>query len=1223
MSSPATRKMKQASLMNFFKKGPTTSSPFPSSSPMASKSMDSMTPIHSSPLKHKTPIKTETKSDDLKPGSLVKSKIAELKEKRKKKKSQEKSTPDNTIIENSLETPSSLAKNKNEKEDISDSDLDANTAIEKVPSSPVAVDASRKRRVNYSEVSDDNEEEDDDEPIVKPKRRKFGWDDVDDDDFKMGSDSDDDDRDVEESKISIKDELSELNDNTVVDELNDKEDSIDLKDLGVEKKKSTAKKSMKDLLGGRPISSPKSKKPFSGAISPQKKFNKENEERYQWLIKIRDADGRFENDPDYDPRTLYIPDSAWAKFTAFEKQYWGVKGKMWDTVVFFKKGKFYELYEKDADIAHNKFDLKLAGTGRANMRLAGIPEMSFEYWTKRFIDEGYKVAKVDQKETALGKEIKAKQGLKSAKEAKVIERELSYILTCGTLTDEHLLRDEMSKFCLAIKELVNNDESRTIGVCFVDVSTGKLYIIQFNDDNECTKLETLLSQIQPMEILSEKNGLSPVAMRIVRFNSAPNAAMNFLKPETEFWVSETAFDEVTKGGYYGDVSEMPQILKSYYEQDKTIGFSAFGALLWYLKSLKLDKNVISMKVAEEYDPFSPNLLNTTMRLDGTTLQNLEIFANTFDKSDRGTLFKILNKGLTSFGKRMFKNWVLHPLLNKNEIDSRLDSVESILNDSDIRNILETYLSKLADVERMLARIHSGNLRPKDFVKVITSFQNIRLLLGKLKEIGVDNLKGMLSSIVKNFPISELESLLDQWEDAFDKELAQNENIIVPNPGIEPEYDESNELMKNLESKLDEFIKNYRKEFGCKDIIYKDSGKELYLIEVPSKFTSKIPISWIQKASTAKVKRYWSPEVKDVVKQYMEAKELHSMLCGELQQKIYAKFDAHYVQCQTIIKSVAKIDCLLSLSRASESLGFPLCRPNIIEKDYASVEFKQLRHPCFIPGSGISSTQDYIPNDVSLGVDNKNNIGLLTGANAAGKSTLLRMTCVAVIMAQIGCFIPAESAQITPVDSIMTRLGANDNIMQGKSTFYVELLETKRMLDTATPRSLVVLDELGRGGSSSDGFAIAESTLHHFATHIQSIGFFATHYANLGDSFNNHPKVIPLRMAILVDNNSKKITFLYKLEEGKSNGSFGLHVARMCGIPERVISQAEVEAKELEHTAKLSKSRDNLENIIPIGLQSDLSWLIQNKEIGKTVAGSYNETVRKEALSSIFKLIEGI
>ena len=1097
-----------------------------------------------------------------------------------------------------------------------------------VPSSPVS---RKSRKINYSELSDDDDEdnEDDDGPIKpkKKRRRVIAWDDADDEDFEMGSDkevasehgtaSEEEDDDITPDKNESKQELAELVDNSVVDDASDDEDVIDIavkaKPQQVTRKQPRATSNLSNVLGSRPAANK------STSLTPQKKFNKENEERYQWLINLKDADGHEESDPEYDPRTLYIPQSAWLKFTAFEKQYWTIKSTMWDTVVFFKKGKFFELYERDADIAHSKFDLKLAGTGRANMRLAGVPEMSFDYWAKRFISAGYKVAKVDQKESLLAKEIRQKNGTasKEAKESKVIQRELEYILTCGTLIDENLLNDEMSKYCLAIKELVDyENNTKLFGVCFVDVSTGNFQILEFSDDFECTKLETLLSQINPMEVLVPKNELDVLTLRILKFNSHPNASFNFIKPDVEFWDHEKTVDELSKFNSSHDL-KTPDVLKKYYENEKYMAFSSFGAVFWYLRSLKLDENIISMGNFKEYDPFNKNLLNSSMRLDGITLQNLEIFHNSFDQSDRGTLFKILNKGVTAFGKRTFKGWVIHPLLNKAAIEERLDSVESLLNDGDLKDMIEGKLKKLVDVERMLTRIHSKTLKPKDFVKVIDSFKVISELINQINGYGLDNLKGLLHKLVVNFPILELDELLYNWNDKFDRDLAMNEGLIVPKPGVDVQFDESNLKIEQLESELNDLLKQYRVEYKSSEICYKDSGKETYLIEVPIKLTSKIPRDWQQMAATAKCKRYWSPEVKKVVKQLMEAKELHKMICVELKDRIYANFDKSYEKCIKIVSSIGNIDCLLALTRSSEMMGFPICRPEIVENDFSFIDFKQLKHPCFLPGSGILSSKDFIPNDIALGIDNKNSIGLLTGANAAGKSTLLRMTCIATIMAQIGCFLPAESARLTPVDSIMTRLGANDNIMQGKSTFYVELLETKKMLDNATPRSLVILDELGRGGSSSDGFAIAESVLHHFATHIQSIGFFATHYANLGQSFLHHPKIIPLRMSILVDSDSKKITFLYKLEKGQSNGSFGMHVATMCGIPKHIVDKAEIAAKNWEHTSKLNKLKNsNTISSIPLGLESDFSWLSQ----GKKIIPSFGPTVEKEALRSIFEMI---
>ncbi|TID23874.1 hypothetical protein CANINC_003166 [Pichia inconspicua] len=1171
MSVDSSKKMKQASLMSFFTKKK-VQKPASQSTNDVPVQVDSITPDNS---------------------------VAEIAFKHKL------NTPANE--KKILETPKSLKTKdvKNADTSITPSKITTTApAISEVPSSPVVMNR-KSRKINYSELSDDDE--DDIVAVTKKKRRTIAWDDIDDDDFRVDDAvADEDDEDFIIDEKSHKEELDELNDKSIVDEAHEPAP-----------KSSPPRNKISSIL------SSKSKTQFktsSAKLTPQKKFNKENEERYHWLVTLKDADGHLETDPDYDPRTLFIPQSAWDKFTAFEKQYWSIKSKMWDTVVFFKKGKFFELYEKDADIAHSKFDLKLAGTGRANMRLAGVPEMSFDYWAKRFIDAGYKVAKVDQKESMLAKEIREKQGdSKSDKESKVIQRELAYILTCGTLIDENLLNDESSKYCLALKEKIDYANNiKTFGVCFVDVSTGSFQILEFNDDFECSKLETLLSQINPMEVLIPKNELDSHTLRILKFNSHPSASFNFIKPETEFWDHEKTIDELSAFTTEHDL-KTPDILNSYYKNERFNALSAFGGVFWYLRSLKLDVSIISMGNFKEYDPFNKALLNSSMRLDGVTLQNLEIFNNSFDQSDRGTLFKVLNKGVTSFGKRMFKSWVIHPLLNKDAIEDRLDSVESLLNDGDIKYLLESKLKKLCDVERMLTRIHSKTLKPKDFVRVIESFEVISELINALSA-NVDNLRGLLKSIVVEFPLLELEELLENWNGKFDKSLAINEGVIVPNEGVDEEFDESNNKITTLEKKLEDLLSEYRSEYRSSEIVYKDSGKEIYLIEVPMKIVGKIPHDWQQMAATSKCKRYWSPEVRTLAKELMEVKELHKMICMNLKDKIYANFDKSYEKCMKIVQSVAKMDCVLSLARASEALGFPMCRPEIVDSEYSLIDFKQLRHPCFLPGSGILRTKDFIPNDIALGLDNKNRIGLLTGANAAGKSTLLRMSCVATIMAQIGCFLPAESARLTPIDAIMTRLGANDNIMQGKSTFYVELLETKKMLDNATPRSLVVLDELGRGGSSSDGFAIAEAVLHHFATHIQSLGFFATHYASLGDAFVHHRQVVPLRMAILADAASKKLTFLYTLEHGKSHGSFGMHVAAMCGIPEKIVERATVAAERWERESRrgLSQSTTVDGNSIPLGIESDWSWWSQGKKIT-----SFGPSYEKETLRSVFEMIENL
>lgn len=1097
-------------------------------------------------------------------------------------------------------------------------------------SSPVA--SSRRRpKVNYAESDDDEEEE---EIRGSRKKRRIVQDDSDDDDdaheeFKPPASDNDDDDDDDMSDFVVDDDA---------DDDDDMEPALEDEDEPVPKKKKTKKSaspaakittpSKSNLVSASSVlskfnssssyqSSPTTttpkKQPTKSATPTKKSFEKENEERYEWLVNIRDAEKRTVDDPEYDPRTLYIPQSAWSKFTNFEKQYWGIKSKMWNTVVFFQKGKFYELYENDAIIANTKFDLKIAGGGRANMKLAGIPEMSFEYWAKEFISHGYKVAKVDQKESLLAKEMRGG----TTKEEKIIKRELTGILTGGTLTDLNMITNDMSTYCLSIKEEENEDGTKVFGVAFVDTATSELNFIELQDDAECTKLDTLITQVKPKEVICEKGNLCQIANKILKFCAhSENQIWNILNPITEFWDYDNTIEELVKSKYYeaedlDDYSKYPEILVTY-KDNHPLAFSAFGGLLYYLKLLKLDSSIMSLGNIHEYQ-ISKNA-NNHMILDGITLNNLEILHNTADGSDKGTLFKLLNRATTSFGKRLLQQWILHPLYKIDEINARYDSVDFFMNDGlELRSAIQDVLFTLPDLERLLARVHAKTLKFRDFLRVIESFEAIAKLSTKLKDFA--NVEcGILYNYLSSFP-HEMSELIDQWEDSFDREQAKSD-VIIPASGVDKQFDESQTLLGDLESQLNQKLKEYKRTYKSQSICYRDSGKEIYLIEVPVKLN--VPQDWQQMGATSKVKRYWSPEVKKLARKLMEQRELHKQVCDTLKNRMFEKFDAHYQTWMGVIRSIGNIDCLLALTKASESMGFPSCRPSFIDAAKGCVDFKELRHPCF------EGTKEFIPNDVQLGGSNPH-FGLLTGANAAGKSTLMRTTALAVMLSQIGCHIPAELAKLTPVDRIMTRLGANDNIMQGKSTFFVELSETKKILSNATPKSLVILDELGRGGSSSDGFSIAESVLHHLATHLQSLGFFATHYGTLGLSFKTHPQIKQLRMGIVVDNNSRNITFLYKLEEGTAPRSFGMNVAAMCGIPEEIVDNAERAANEYEQTSKLKKLAEESDvHDISLGLQSDFVWWGTGKidDLGKDMI-SYDEAIKKSALDNIAKMIDSL
>ncbi|KAI5803813.1 muts domain V-domain-containing protein [Geopyxis carbonaria] len=930
-----------------------------------------------------------------------------------------------------------------------------------------------------------------------------------------------------------------------------------------------------------------------GRFTQRPKKDKE-ETRYSWLLNIKDLDGNTPDHPDYDPRTLYIPPDAWAKFTAFETQYWEIKCKLYDTVVFFKKGKFYELYEDDATIGHQHFDLKL--TDRVNMRMVGVPESSLEMWASQFIAKGYKVARVDQRETALGKEMREKGG-KASKEEKVIKRELACVLTGGTLVDEAMLQDDMSTFCVSIKESIV-DDLPCYGISFVDTATGSFYLTEFQDDVDLTKFETFVAQIRPKELILEKGCLSSRATRILKNNTYLTTIWNKLKPVKEFWDGSTTIREIDSQEYFRS-GEWPQVLAT--TKSNELLMSSFGALLCYLQFLKIDRELVSLENFSIYDPIRKA---SSLVLDGKTLLNMEIFTNSYDGSSTGTLFAHLNRCITPFGKRMLRQWVCHPLIDSARINKRLDAIDSINANDEFREIFNQQLSRLPDLERLISRVHAGTSRAIDFVRVIEGFEQIQETINRIQGYGQG--EGLIGELLNKLP--NLEDCLSPWETAFDRGKAKTDGVLVPEYGVEADFDQSQDNIESIITELNDLLKSYTSKLRCRDLRFADIGKEIYLIEVPTKAAKDVPKDWSQMSGTQKVKRFYSPEVRKLVRTLQESQETHNQIVKEVASRFYQRFDKEYSSWLSAVQIVAHLDCLVGLARASSDLGETSCRPTFVDEERTVLDFKDLRHPCMS-----TSLENFIPNDVKLGGSTPK-LNLLTGANAAGKSTILRMACIGVIMAQIGCYVPCNSARLTPIDRIMSRLGANDNIFAAQSTFLVELSETKKILAEATPRSLVILDELGRGTSSYDGVAVAQSVLHHIATHIGCVGYFATHYHSLAAEFAAHPEIFSRRMKINVDDANRNITFLYKLEDGVAEGSFGMHCAAMCGVNSRIIARAEEAAKLFEHTSKMKDSLEAARSgvYIPLGLQSDIACVL-----------SSTKDISKQAIDSIIQIISAL
>ena len=724
----------------------------------------------------------------------------------------------------------------------------------------------------------------------------------------------------------------------------------------------------------RPVMKPQERQTTRDPKVKEKVHTREPEDRYPWLANIKDKEKRLPGDPDYDKRTIFIPPMAWNKFSPFEKQYWEIKQNLWDTIVFFKKGKFYELYENDATVGHQEFDFKL--TDRVNMRMVGVPESSLDHWVNQFIAKQYKVARVDQMETNLGKEMRERQDKSGKKADKVISRQLSCILTGGTLVDGGMLQDDMAAYCVAIKETVV-DNLPSFGVAFADTATGRFYLSGFVDDVDFTKFETLIAQIGPRELVLEKSHLSTKALRILKNNTSPTTIWTQLKSGSEFWDADRARRELKSGEYFIDneagEESWPKALQQF--DDNEVVMSAVGGLVSYLKFLQLEKPLLSQGNFESYSPIQKN---GTLILDGQTLMNLELFANSSDGSQDGTLFSLLNKCITPFGKRLFRQWVAHPLCDIARINERLDAVVMLNSDPTVREQFASQMVKMPDLERLISRVHAGACKPEDFVRVLEGYEQIEYTTSLLSAFKGGN--GLLDRLILSMP--DLQEPLNYWKDAFNRRKAKEDKILIPEKGIETDFDNSLDRIEEIKEQLQSLLNDKKTDLKCRTLKYTDVGKEIYQMEAPK--SVKVPSNWRQMSSTKDVKRWYFPALTQLVRELQEAEELHSQLVREVASRLFKKFDVDYETWLKAIKVVAQLDCLVSLAKASDSLGQPCCRPEFFDAERSFVEFEELRHPCMT-----TTVDDFIPNDIRLGGDQAK-INLLTGANAAGKSTVLRM-----------------------------------------------------------------------------------------------------------------------------------------------------------------------------------------------------------------------------------------
>lgn len=790
--------------------------------------------------------------------------------------------------------------------------------------------------------------------------------------------------------------------------------------------------------------------------------------KFEWLnsFAIRDANKRRPNDPLYDKSTLFIPPDALRKMSTSQKQYWNIKCKYMDVVLFFKVGKFYELYELDAEIGQKELDWKMTVSGVGKCRQVGISESGIDDAVDKLIARGYKVGRIEQMESA--NQAKAR-GVHS-----VIERKLVHVSTPSTAVD-NIGTDAVH--LLALKEVtLASSGFQVFGFAFLDYAALKIWVGSVQDDDSSAALGALLMQVSPRELIYETSGISKETQRTIRKYASAGSVKMQLTPLSGIDFSDAAQIRNlihSKGFFNASTESWLSALDCTMNQDVVI--CALGGLIGHLTRLMLHDALKNGEVL----PY--HVYKTCLRMDGQTLVNLEIFSNNFNGGSSGTLYKHLNHCVTASGKRMLRRWICHPLKDIDAINKRLDVVEGFIQNCGLGPTTLGYLQKIPDLERLLGQVRStvglSSLLQLPFIgeKIIKKrIKTFIMLINGLRN-GID--------------------LLNDLQRADHGILALYKIVDIPSLSYLPE----------LIHKFEERMQN---EFPCgqvSDVNANGANDLAALMDV-----------FIGKASE------WS----------------------------------------LVINAVSTIDVLRSFAAMTLSSFGAMCRPQVLLKDDVPVlRMKGLWHPYAFAGNANS----LVPNDLTLGQDlsGLNRFALLlTGPNMGGKSTIMRATCLAVVLAQLGCYVPCTSCELTLADSIFTRLGATDRIMTGESTFLVECTETASVLQKATVDSLVLLDELGRGTSTFDGYAIAYAVFRHLVERVRCRQLFATHYHSLTKEFASHPHVSLQHMACMFKprsdgNGQKELTFLYRLTSGACPESYGLQVAAMAGIPKSIVEKASV------------------------------------------------------------------
>jgi DNA mismatch repair protein MutS len=795
--------------------------------------------------------------------------------------------------------------------------------------------------------------------------------------------------------------------------------------------------------------------------------------------------------------------------TPLMKQYFNIKGKHPDAILLFRVGDFYETFGDDARKASDILGITL--TKRANgaasfVDLAGFPYHAIDTYLPKLVRAGQRVAICEQLEDP-----------KLAK--KIVKRGITELVTPGVSLNDNVLDHKENNFLACI-----HLDRGAAGIAFLDISTGEFLTAEGNYDY----IDKLLSSFSPKEILFEK-GKQKI------FSEQFGDKYYTYKLDDWIFTEESAYDRLLK--QFETTS-----LKGFGVSNLKLGIIAAGAILQYLEITQHHKirHISSLSRIDE---------DHYVWLDKFTMRNLELFQS-INEGAR-TLLDILDKTVSPMGSRLLKRWIALPLKDIKPVNERLDIVEYFMKNPDIKEEIEEQILQTGDLERLVSKVAAGRINPREVVQLknaLTAIKPVKDLCYKSKETGLRKIGEQLN------PCTSIRDRIEKEMQTDPPNLLNKGNVIAR--GVSKELDELRDILHSGKDFLVQMQQRESKRTGIPSLKVAYNNVFGYYIEVRNTHKDKVPADWIRKQTLVSAERYITGELKEYEEKILGAEEKILDLEAGLFNDLVLSVVDFVAPIQLNASLIAKLDCLLSFARcAIENKYF---RPAI--NDSEIIDISQGRHP--VIEKQLPPDESYIANDVYL--DNKKQqIIIITGPNMSGKSALLRQTALIILMAQMGSFVPAESAKIGYVDKIFTRVGASDNISLGESTFMVEMNETASILNNMSDRSLILLDEIGRGTSTYDGISIAWAMVEYIHEHPRAHAktLFATHYHELNEMENSFGRVKNYNVS--VKELEDKVIFLRKLKRGGSEHSFGIHVARMAGIPKSVVNRANEILAELE------------------------------------------------------------